>query len=58
LVIEVDGPIHDEQPIKQNDAERQKLIESEGLRVLRFTNNEVMIQSEAVIQRIQTMLHD
>src|SRR5438874_13180986 len=35
LVIEIDGPIHETQ--RREDAERQRVIESFGYRVLRFT---------------------
>jgi imidazole glycerol-phosphate synthase subunit HisF len=41
LVIEVDGSIHEMKSVKANDKERQKLIESEGLKLLRFTNTEI-----------------
>jgi len=36
LAIEVDGPVHTKEEIKKNDEERQKLIESEGIKVVRF----------------------
>jgi len=42
LVIELDGSIHDNEEVKQNDVIRQKLIEEDGLKVIRFTNNAVM----------------
>ena len=40
LVIEVDGSIHNLKEIKNNDIERQRLLEKDGLRVVRFTNDE------------------
>ncbi len=57
LVIEVDGSIHNNEIVKQNDEERQKLIESEGIRVIRFTNSEITKQLEMVIEKIKTLLH-
>jgi cyclase len=57
LVIEVDGSIHNNEIVKQNDKERQKLIESEGIRVIRFTNSEITKQLEMVIEKIKTLLH-
>jgi very-short-patch-repair endonuclease len=51
LVIEVDGEIHDYRP--DEDAARQAFLESLGLRVLRFRNDEVLGSLEAVVRRIE-----
>ena len=56
LIIEVDGSIHNNEEVKKNDAERQMIIESEGLNILRFTNDEVTKQLEIVIEKIQLRL--
>ncbi len=40
LVVEIDGAIHDAQP--GHDYERQTVLESLGLTVIRFTNDEVL----------------
>jgi very-short-patch-repair endonuclease len=58
LVIEVDGSIHNTEEVKKNDEDRQLLIESEGLTVLRFTNDEVIKQPETVIEKIQLLLQN
>jgi very-short-patch-repair endonuclease len=50
LVIEVDGPIHDDQV--QEDAQRQAILESQGFRVLRFTNASVEREMDAVLSKI------
>ena len=50
LVIEVDGPIH--QYSQEQDGLRQEFLESRGLRVLRFTNDEVAGSVERVLARI------
>jgi very-short-patch-repair endonuclease len=42
-VIEVDGSIHNEETVKQNDQVRQKHLESDNLFVLRFTNDEIKL---------------
>jgi very-short-patch-repair endonuclease len=52
VCIEVDGGIHETQ--KEYDAVRTQAIESIGLRVIRFTNDEVINHFNAVLQRIQT----
>ncbi|MSQ14097.1 MAG: DUF559 domain-containing protein [Dehalococcoidia bacterium] len=54
LVIEIDGPIHEHQ--RQADANRQASLESQGLHVLRFTNEQVMTALPKVPETIQTTL--
>ncbi len=54
LVIEVDGPIHDYTP--QEDAVRQAFLESRGLRVLRFSNADVLDDIESVLETIHAAL--
>ena len=49
LVIEVDGGQHAEDP---QDAERDKWLRGEGFTVLRFWNNEVLKETEAVMREI------
>jgi very-short-patch-repair endonuclease len=56
LVIEVDGSSHDEQ--LENDQLRTEFLESRGLRVLRFTNGEVLKQIDAVIECIAEVLQE
>ena len=58
LIIEVDGSIHNKEDVKKYDEEREKIIKSEGLKLIRFTNEEVMQQMEAVIIKIESMLHE
>jgi len=58
LVIEVDGPVHQQEDVKKHDEERQKLIEADNLKILRFTNYEVMQHLETVINKIQMLLHE
>ena len=50
LVIEVDGSQHQEQI--DYDEDRTRFIESEGYRVLRFWNNEVLTELESVAEAI------
>lgn len=55
LAIEVDGGSHLEQ--EQYDAERTRWLESEkGMRVLRFTNQDVLRDLDAVIEAIRAAL--
>jgi very-short-patch-repair endonuclease len=54
LIVEVDGSIHDY--TQEHDALRQAFLESLGLRVLRFTNGEVLLETDAVLERIGEVL--
>ena len=55
LVIEVDGDSHAEQ-IEYDAARTQWLSEQHGYRVLRFTNQEVFTNIEAVLEAIRAAL--
>jgi len=50
LVIEVDGKIHENQVEK--DAERTRLLEEAGFKVIRFTNEEVLNDIDNVLNKI------
>ena len=52
LVIEIDGGIHDEPGQAEYDEERQQYLESLDLRVLRFTNAQVINDGDTVVQNI------
>lgn len=54
LAIEIDGSIHDY--TQEEDALRQHFIEGQGIRVIRFSNGEVLQHIDAVIERIGEML--
>ncbi|MDB5115902.1 MAG: imidazole glycerol phosphate synthase subunit HisF [Mucilaginibacter sp.] len=56
LVIEVDGSIHQLPEIIQKDIEKQNFLEKEGLRVIRFTNDEVFNQLDKVVELINTQI--
>jgi very-short-patch-repair endonuclease len=50
LVVEVDGPIHEYQ--RDRDTERQAYLEAIGLKVLRFSNDEVSSTLDKVVRAI------
>ena len=56
LVIEVDGDSHFSDAGERYDASRTARLELEGLRVLRFTNLDVMQHFEGVCKRIANAL--
>jgi adenine deaminase len=52
LIIEVDGAIHQLPENKVSDAERTAALNDFGFEVIRFTNNEVLYQTESVTNAI------
>ena len=52
LVVEVDGGQHFEPAQRVTDAERTAMLSGLGLRVLRFTNAEVLGNTDAVVEEI------
>lgn len=57
-MVEADGGQHAEEAVVAYDLERTRYLEERGLRVLRFTNYEVLQQTPAVIDRILEVLTD
>jgi cyclase len=56
LVIEIDGTIHDLEEVKNKDEIRQKDLEKPGLKVIRFTTNEILNNLESVLEKIEKNL--
>jgi len=56
LAIEVDGGQHMER--KKEDDERTQFLEIQGYRVLRFWNNQVLKETESVLQVILKALEE
>ena len=56
LVIECDGSVHDSNENWQHDQARDAYMVGQGLRVLRFTNEEVLNNTEEVPKEIARFL--
>ena len=56
LVVEVDGPRHQDRIYAQNDAHRDESLKSQGLRVLRFTNQQVLQDLDSVVWTVAEAL--
>ena len=52
LIIELDGGIHNRPDIAANDLERQTYLENQGIKVLRFSNEQIFNQLEKVLNQI------
>ncbi len=56
MVVELDGSIHHLPEVMQNDKLRQQYLEESGLKVIRFTNKEVLHNVHLVLHTINTHL--
>ena len=56
LIIEVDGGQHDWQ--SERDATRSRYLQSQGFRVIRFWNNDVLERTEGLVAEIERVLAD
>lgn len=53
LVIEVDGPYHDDPIVSANDGDRDQWLRENGIRVVRFKNEEIFDDVERVMEGIK-----
>jgi len=53
LVVELDGSQHFEDYHQQPDKQRDAYLQSLGLRVLRFDNRQVLLETDAVLEVIR-----
>ena len=53
LIVELDGGYHFTEEQQKEDAIRQSWLEHMGYNVLRFTNEEVLFNTESVISKIK-----
>jgi len=58
LVIEIDGDSHYSEFGKGYDADRSAVLEGYGLRVIRFSNEDVLKSFEGVVEEIEKMLEN
>jgi len=56
LLIELDGAVHNEPDVAQDDTRKQRRAEAEGFRVLRLTNADVAERPEWVIEQVSLCL--
>jgi len=57
LIIELDGGHHNDDETAKRDLERQRWLEREGYRVVRFWNSEITGDLTAVLERIYVELY-
>jgi len=53
LVIEIDGGVHELDEVKERDRSRQAALEALGWMVLRFTNDEALLEPERLVEAVR-----
>ena len=53
LIIEVDGKYHESEGQKNTDLERSELLTFQGIKIIRFTNEEVFNNINLVLKQIR-----
>jgi len=56
LVIEIDGGYHETEEQKVKDEERSEHLKSNGITLIRFTNDDVLKDLESVIKNISEVI--
>jgi very-short-patch-repair endonuclease len=56
LIIEIDGGQHNDYQFVEKDKERTRWLHSEGFRVIRFWNNDVLKNTDGVMMQIRRAL--
>ncbi|BCL39227.1 endonuclease domain-containing protein [Nostoc sp. MS1] len=56
LVIEIDGDSHFTDEAQDYDKERTHILEGYGLKVIRFTNSQVLNEFDSVCEKIQSLI--
>jgi very-short-patch-repair endonuclease len=56
LAIELDGAQHAEPEATERDTERDRFLEFQGVRVLRFADRDVLTRLRAVLEEILSMV--
>jgi very-short-patch-repair endonuclease len=53
LVIELDGDYHNDEIANQHDSNRTDVLKNFGLKVIRFSNDQILYSLDSVIENIQ-----
>ncbi len=56
LILELDGKIHDRTAVREQDHWREDWLIRQGFRLIRFQNQQVVLDMEAVLAEIQAAL--
>ncbi len=57
LIIEIDGKYHDSEKQKNEDFKRSELLQFQGLKEIRFTNEEIINDFESVLKKLEEFIN-
>ena len=57
LIIEIDGPLHDNEEKRLNDKIRQLYLEKKGYKILRIKDNELTVDLNIIERRIREWIN-
>ncbi len=58
LVIEVDGEIHNNEMVQEHDIGRTAELERFGIKVIRFSNDQIMSNQELIMKQIKNIISE
>jgi very-short-patch-repair endonuclease len=58
LVVEIDGDTHGQKDTQITEQKRTAFLESQGLRVIRFTNREVVRNIDGIMESLEKLLNE
>jgi very-short-patch-repair endonuclease len=58
LIVEVDGDVHEATEQQARDARREQALRGEGHHIIRFTNMEIGLSVEAVVEQIAQVIDE
>lgn len=58
LVVEVDGCYHQSANQKDSDEKRTEILEFQGLQVIRFSNDDVIHETDMVVNKLFEVIRD
>jgi len=53
LIVEIDGFTHDDEDVQKKDVLRQRYLEDLGYKMIRYTDDQVLNDTEATIQDLK-----
>ncbi len=56
LIIELDGDVHDEIDVKEQDMWRQEWLEQHGFVIVRFRNEDILLHRATAVEKIRCNL--
>ena len=58
MIVEIDGGYHFTEEQQEEDKARQDWLEQQGYQVLRFTNEQVLVDTDNTINKIRKHLNN